>query len=124
MSRARLFAVIFIFTAFAVSYWIVQRIPHSVVLHVNDKWHVMLAGETLTSSLGFYSNQFDLIREDPANLWLRGEGNIKWHQHTITVTESSIRLNSHIIETGMNEAEVNIMFYPDGRVTKGSLKLK
>lgn len=84
----------------------------------------MLAGETLTSSLSFNSNQFDLVREDSANLWLRGKGSIKWHQHTIAVAESSIRLNTHIIETGMEEAEINIMFYPDGRVTKGSLKLK
>ena len=123
-TRSRLLAAVFILSAFTISYWFVQHIPHPVVIHVNDKWHIMLVGESDTSSVQFYSNQFDLVREDRANIWLSGKGRIKWHDHTITITRASVRLNNKTVSTNIQEAEVNIMFYPDGRVTKGTLNLK
>lgn len=122
--RSKLFAIIFIVTAFAFTYWSMQRIPHSVILHVNNKWHIMLVGETNTNAIQFHTRNFEIIKEDMGNLWLTGNGNIEWQEHLITIHKASVRLDKHSISTSMREMGVNIMFYPDGRVTKGKLQLK
>lgn len=119
MNRSKLFAIIFIVGAFVATYWMMQRIPHPVTLHINDRWHIMLIGEERTSAINFYSSQFEVVKEDAGNLWLTGKGNIQWHEHTITVYKASVRLDKHSISTNMRETGVNILFYPDGRVTKG-----
>ena len=119
MNRSKLFAVIFIVGAFVATYWMMKRIPHPVTLHINDRWHIMLIGEEHTSAIKFYSSQFEVVKEDAGNLWLTGKGDIKWHEHTITVYKASVRLDKHSISTNMREMGVNILFYPDGRVTKG-----
>lgn len=124
MNRSKLFAVIFILSAFAITYWMMQRIPHPVTLHINDRWHIMLIGEDQASAVHFYSSQFEITKQDRANLWLRGKGKLRWHDHTITVYKASVRLDSHSVSTNMRELGVNIMFYPDGRVTKGKPVLK
>jgi len=119
MNRSKLFAIIFIVAAFAATYWMMNRIPHPVTLHINDRWHIMLIGEEQTSAVQFFSSQFEVIKEDRANLWLTGKGTLKWHTHTITVYKASVSLDKHSISTNMRELGVNILFYPDGRVTKG-----
>lgn len=122
--RSKLFAITFIVAAFAVTYWSMQRIPHSVILHVNDKWHILLVGETDPAAIRFFTRSFDIIKEDHGNLWLTGTGDINWHEHQITIHNASIRLGKHTIATSMRELNVNVMFYPDGRVTKGKVQLK
>jgi len=124
MNRSKLFAIVFILSSFAATYWMMKRIPHPIALHINDRWHIMLIGEDQTSAIHFYSSQFEVIKEDRGNLWLQGKGKLRWHEHTITVHKASVRLDSHSISTNMRELGVNIMFYPDGRVTKGKPVLK
>ena len=84
----------------------------------------MLVGETDPASIQFHTRNFDIIKEDAGNLWLTGTGEIKWHKHLITIHKASIRLDKHSISTSMRELNVNVMFYPDGRVTKGKVQLK
>ena len=84
----------------------------------------MLIGENQTSAVRFNSHQFEVTKEDTANLWLKGKGQINWHDHTITVDMANVSLNKHNVSTTMDEVDVNIMFYPDGRITKGKLVLK
>ena len=122
--RSKLFAIVFIVAAFSFTYWSMQRIPHSVILHVNNKWHIMLVGETNTNAIQFRTRNFEIIKEDMGNLWLTGTGDINWQKHLITIDKASIRLDKHSISTSMREMGVNVMFYPDGRVTKGKLQLK
>jgi len=122
--RSKLFAIVFIVTAFALTYWSMQRIPHSVILHVNNTWHIMLVGETKTNAILFRTSNFEIIKEDMGNLWLTGTGKINWQDHMITIHKDGIRLGEHHISTSMHEMGVNMMFYPDGRVTKGKLQLK
>ena len=121
--RAKLFAIGFLIAAFAITYWSMQRIPHSVVLHVNDKWHIMLVGETDPNNVQFYTRNFNLIRENAGNIWLTGTGKITWQEHTIVIHKAGIRLGQHNISTSNRELNVNLMLYPDGRVTKGQAKL-
>ncbi|MGD8783335.1 MAG: hypothetical protein PVF28_05550 [Thioalkalispiraceae bacterium] len=124
MNRSNIFAAVFLITAFLLALWMVNRVPHYVTLHLNDRWHVMLIGEKDTNTIQFDANEFQLIRENQGNLWLTGKGKITWRTHNITVQTTGIHLNNHSIETDINTAEVNVMFYPDGRVTKGNIKLK
>jgi hypothetical protein len=124
MNRSKIFAAAFIVLAFLSAWWMVQRVPHYVTLHVNQRWHIMLVGEDRTSVIKFNTNEFQVIREDHANLWLTGNGEIRWLEQRITIENDSIIANNHNISTSIKNAEVNIMFYPDGRVTKGNLTLK
>lgn len=119
MNRSKLFAIVLVVSAFAVTYWMMRHIPHPLALHINDRWHIMLIGEKQASAVRFYSSQFELIKEDRGNLWLKGKGQLNWLDHTITVHEASISLDKHSISTDMHGLGVNILFYPDGRVTKG-----
>jgi len=124
MNRSKLFAAVFIVLAFVIAWWMVQRVPHYVTLHINQRWHIILIEENKTSAVKFNTTNFEVIREDPANLWLSGNGELKWLEYVILVENDSVSLNSHNISTSLPDAEVNIMFYPDGRVTKGNLQLK
>lgn len=124
MNRSKLFAAVFIVFAFVIAWWMVQRVPHYVTLHINQRWHIILIEENKTSAVKFNTTNFEVIREDPANLWLSGNGELKWLEYVILVENDSVSLNSHNISTSLPDAEVNIMFYPDGRVTKGNLQLK
>ncbi len=101
-----------------------QRIPHDVVLHINDKWHVMLINENQTNHIRFDSQQFKLIKQDKANLWLSGMGELRWQQHSITVKELDLTFNKTVISTSKKLLVVNLFFYPDGRVLKGKAGLK
>ena len=124
MNRSKLFAAVFIILAFVIAWWMVQRVPHYVTLHVNQRWHIMLIGEDKTSAIKFNTANFEVIREDPANLWLSGKGELEWLKLGIRIEDDSVTLNDHSISTSLPEVDVNIMFYPDGRVTKGNLQLK
>ena len=101
-----------------------QRTPHDIVLHINDKWHVMLISEKQPNELRFNSQHFTLTRQNQANLWLTGNGELRWKGHTITVTESKLSFNDTVIATTSRSLVVNLFFYPDGRVIKGKAGLK
>ena len=124
MGRSKLIAAAIIIIAFAATYWMMQHIPHPVTLHLNNRWHIMLIGENQTSAVRFNSHHFEVTKEDTANLWLKGKGQINWHDHSITVHKASVSLDKHNVATTRAEVDVNIMFYPDGRITKGKLVLK
>jgi hypothetical protein len=83
----------------------------------------MLVGEKKKSAVKFNSAQFEILREDTANLWISGRGRISWHEHNITVSNTDIQLDEHAISKSHPDADANLMFYPDGRVTKGKLQL-
>ena len=124
MTRSKWFAIIFISTTLLISYVFMQRIPHDVVLHINDKWHVMLISEDQTSQIDFDPQQIQLIKQNQANLWLSGMGELRWQQHTITVSELELEFNETVISTSSNSLVVNLFLYPDGRVLKGKAGLK
>lgn len=124
MTRSKWFAIFFIGTALLISYVIMQRIPHDLVLHINDKWHIMLIGEDLSSEIRYDSQQFTLSKQNKANLWLHGKGKLQWHEHTITIAELELRFNEKVISTSKKSLVVNLFLYPDGRVLKGKAGLK
>ncbi len=124
MTRSKWFAIVFVISALFVSYIVVQRIPHDLALHINDKWHVRLIGETQPDQVRFDSQQFKLIKQDQANLWLNGKGELHWQEHVITVSDLDIKFNHTEIATSAKRLSVNLFFYPDGRVLKGKASLK
>jgi len=124
MTRSKWFAIIFVCAALLISYGIMQHIPHDTVLHINDKWHVMLISETQTNQIRFDSQNFKLVKQDQANLWLNGMGELHWKEHTITVSDSYLTFNETRISTSTKALVVNLFFYPDGRVLKGTASLK
>jgi len=124
MTRSKWFAIIFISTALLFSYMFMRNIPHDVVLHINDKWHVMLISEEQTSQVDFDPQQFQLIKQDQANLWLGGMGELRWQQHTIIISELELKFNETVISTSTNSLVVHLFLYPDGRVLKGKAGLK
>ena len=101
-----------------------QRIPHDIALHINDKWHVLLISETQPNQIRFDSQQFKLTKQDQANLWLSGTGKLHWQAHVITVSDLELKFNDTRISTSAKALTVNLFFYPDGRVTKGKASLK
>ena len=124
MTRSKWFAMVFIGTALLISYLFMQRIPHDVMLHINDKWHVMLVTEEQTNHIRFDPNQFTLLKQNQANLWLTGKGELDWKEHTITVSDRELTFNDTVISTSARSLVVNLFFYPDGRVLKGKASLK
>ena len=124
MNRSRLFAIAFILAAFSVTLWMFQSVPHPVTLHINDNWHVMLIGEEDVQNIKFSQQEIWLQKQDTANLWLEGMGTIDWKTHHIKVAKNQLRFNQQLIERSNDRLEVHLMFYPDGRVTKGKATLK
>ncbi len=123
MTRSNWFAIIFVSSALLISFMIFKYIPHDVVLHINNKWHVMLINEDQTNQISFDSQQFQLIKQDQANLWINGTGQLHWHGHTITVADSELVFNETVISTSNKALIVNLFFYADGRVLKGKAGL-
>ena len=100
-----------------------QRIPHDLALHINDKWHVLLISETQPDQVRFDPQQFKLVKQDQANLWLDGMGELRWQNHVIHVSDLNLKFNATQISTS-KALTVNLFFYPDGRVLKGKASLK
>ena len=122
--QSRLFAIAFILAAFVVALWMVQHIPHSVVLHINQRWHVSLAGEQDLDNIHFDQTSLWPVRQIPHEIWLEGQGRIQWRQQQIQVHDLDLQLGTHRIEISNPRLEVDLTFYPDGRVTKGQAVLK
>ena len=101
-----------------------QQIPHDIVLHLNNKWHVMLVSETQANSIRFDSQQFELMKQDQGNLWLTGTGELHWREHIIRVSDLDLKLNNTQVSTSSKALTVHLFFYPDGRVLKGKADLK
>ena len=121
INKSHAFVLLFILFAGIVTYITYNKIPHSVVIHINDRWHVMLVGETRINHLNYHGDNFVTENSNAANLWLRGTGLIQWQAHRINVQNLSIMINHQEIATSHEHSQVHLMLYPDGRVTKGKL---
>lgn len=123
MNRSRLFAVLFLLSAFSASLWMFRQIPHPLTLHINHNWHLALIGEQDLDSLRYRPEDFRIEKQDPANLWLTGEGTVHWNQYSIVVSENRLRFNKHRIERSDRHLDISLLVYPDGRITKGPAQL-
>lgn len=120
LSSSLLFFTLFILAALAFSIWSYQRIPHHILLHINDMWQIHLIDEHNINNVTVQSGRLKVVERDSANLWLDGTGTISWNSHTIKVYKAGIYLDQHGFSKNASEPIVNIMFYPGGAVQKGT----
>lgn len=113
--------LLFILMAIAATMISYQQIPHSLVLHINNRWHIMLVGEARPDHLIYHGSDFVTRDSNRANLWLSGVGPIEWLQNRVDVKTDAIRINNTLISTSHAHSEAHIMLYPDGRISKGQL---
>ena len=90
-------------------------------MHINDRWHVMLVGESRMDKLDYHASDFVTQDSNRANLWLNGIGTIMWQKNRVEVNANSITINDKMIATSHAHSEAHIMLYPDGRISKGTL---
>lgn len=120
-TQSKLFVVLFMLAAFSFTLWTMSRIPHHVVLHVNEEWAIMLVGEKDIKSLKF-SARFKVNKTNTANIHLTGYGKINWGENTITIRRALVSLNGQSISKSRREKIAHVTFYPDGRLMKGKLE--
>ena len=123
LNRHHVVILVFILLAIIATLVSYRQIPHSLVVHINDRWHVMLVGESRVDKLSYHANDFVTEDSNRANLRLRGTGLIQWQRNRILVQANAISINDHVIATDHEHSEAHIMLYPHGRVTKGQLNL-
>lgn len=120
LHTSAMYLALFLLTALAFTLWSFQRIPHHVILHINDMWRVHLVGELNFEALQLQPGPLKTVNRDSANLWLTGTGTVNWQSHTIKVYKAAIYLDRHSFSKNASEPVVNILFYPDGSVQKGT----
>jgi hypothetical protein len=120
-TQSKLFVVLFLLAAFSFTLWTMSRIPHHVVLHVNEEWAIMLVGEKNINNLKFPA-RFKVYKTDTANVYFTGYGKFKWGENTITIRRALISLNGQSISKSRQEKIAHVTFYPDGRLMKGKLE--
>ena len=120
-NKSHVFVLLFILLAIIATYISFNTIPHSVVLHINDRWHVTLVGETRINQLNYHRNDFVTQTSDTGNLWLNGNGEIRWQQHQLYVQTSGLNINGQVITVSDAHSQAHLMLYPDGRISKGKL---
>ena len=124
MNKGQTFVVLLLLGAAMVTYWSVQTIPHHVIVHLNDTWHIMLVGEQRIDRVDFFADDFVIEKQDQANLWLSGQGQLKWQQHTLAIkSRDTLLLNDREITRSRDSLAFQLQLYPDGRVTKGKATL-
>jgi len=121
LKRRHVFIVLFFAAALIATYVSFHKIPHSLVLHINDRWHVMLVGETRATHLDYHAEDFVTNNSDAGNLWLTGAGKLQWQAHAIVVQASDLLIDHNVITTSSTRRNVHLMLYPDGRISKGRL---
>ena len=119
-----LYVALFLLAALAFTLWSWQRIPHHIILHINDMWRIHLVGEQHSEQIHLQPGPLKIIKRDRGNLWLSGTGTLNWQSHSITVYKSAIYLDRHSFSKNMHEPVINILFYPDGTVQKGTYSAK
>ena len=122
-NRSHVVVLFFILLAVAATILSYRQIPHSLVVHINDRWHVMLVGESRVDKLNYHANDFVTHDSNRANLWLSGAGPIVWQQNHINVKANAITINDNVIATSHAHSEAHITLYPDGRISKGQLNI-
>lgn len=120
-NQSKLFVVLFLLAAFSFTLWTMSRIPHHVVLHVNEEWAIMLVGEKNVNNLKFPA-RFRVNKKDTANIHLTGYGEIKWGEHSIIIRRALVSLDGQSISKSRREKVAHVTFYPDGRLMKGKLE--
>jgi hypothetical protein len=121
--KSHLFVLLFITLALYATYLSYQTIPHSLVIHFNNRWHLMLVGETQSSHVDYHARDFVTINSNSANLWLNGAGQITWKTHQLEVSDVAIRINNQVVSRDNPHSEIHLMLYPDGHITKGKYTL-
>lgn len=124
LNKSHVFVLLLVILAFIATYISFQRIPHPLVLHINDHWHIMLIGETRESGLEYRRDDFMLSDSNSANLWLNGSGSIVWQQLQIEVQPTTLIINGKSISTSTDKSQAHLMLYPDGRISKGRFALQ
>lgn len=120
---SRLFVLVFLAAAVLFSVTTFKRIPHPIIVHINQQWSIVLVGESSKERIIFHSADFTLEKTDAGNLWLQGQGDINWKPHNIRVSEDRITINDKDIAKSRQGDHVTLLLYPDGRLTKGRLDL-
>ena len=123
INKSHIFVLLLVLLAFAVTLISYRQIPHSLVMHVNDRWHIMLVGESNTNKLDYHASDFVMQDYNQANIWLHGHGPIQWRQNHISVQDDAIIINNKSISTTHADSEAHLTLYPDGRISKGELQL-
>ena len=123
LNRNHVFVLSFLLLAFLATYVTFTRIPHSLVIHINNEWHLMLVTETNTAHLDYHGAEFTSTASNTANLWLTGQGLIKWQSHEIEIMPTTMRINRQIIRKNDVHSEAHLMLYPDGRISKGKFDI-
>ena len=119
-TQSKLFVVLLLLGALSFTLWTMSRIPHHLVLHVNEEWAIMLVGENNIKQLKF-NGRFTVNQRDTANYEVTGTGNIQWGDNTITIRRATVALNSSSISKSRRYKVAHVTFYPDGRLMKGKL---
>jgi len=122
LNKSHVFVLFFMLFAFLATYITFTKIPHSLVVHINDEWHLLLVGETNTAHLEYHGADFVSTASNTANLWLTGHGFIKWQAQQIEVTPTGIHINDKIISKSNSNSEAHLMLYPYGRISKGKFE--
>ena len=116
-----IFVVLFLLGAFVFTLWTMSRIPENVMLHANEEWAIMLVGEKDVNNVKLRNN-FTVHKNDNASIHFSGYGKINWGKNTITIRRGLVALNGRSISKSRRDKVANILFYPDGHLTKGKLQ--
>lgn len=120
-THSMVFVVLFLLAAFAFTLWTMSRIPDNAMLHINHEWAVILVGEKNTNNIKL-TPRFQVEKIDNASIHFSGYGTFNWMGNKITVRRGQISLNGLSVAKSRREKIAHVMFYPDGRLTKGKLQ--
>ena len=122
-NKSHIIILLFLLLAFLATYFSFSKIPHSLVIHINNEWHLLLVGETNPAHLEYHGSEFTSTASNTANLWLNGRGILKWQSHEIDIMPTGIRINQQMISKSDEHSAAHLTLYPDGRISKGKLDL-
>jgi len=120
-NQSMIFVVLFLLGAFVFTIWTMSRIPDNIILHINEEWAIMLVGEKDVNNVKI-GNKFTIHKMDKASIHFSGYGKFDWRGKEITIRRGLVSLNGRSISKSRREKVANILFYPDGRLTKGKLQ--
>jgi len=81
----------------------------------------MLVGEKDVNNVKI-GNKFKIHKMDNGSIHFSGYGKFAWRGNQITIRRGLVSLNGNSISKSRREKVANILFYPDGHLTKGKLQ--
>ncbi len=120
---SRLFVLAFLLLAVVFAVTTFNKIPHSVILHLNQQWHILLVGESDSRHVIYHGDDFSMQNVDKGNLWLQGQGQLDWQQNRILVEQNSLKINETVIDKSDPRFGATLLLYPNGQISKGKLDM-